>query len=493
LKTRVALLLKETHASAVNSEMRIRSIYLRAQSRPSSSVDPSWHERGRSRRSSTYLVAILATLGGAGITLGAASPASATTSTLYVSSTGTDTGDCASLSSPCATVSYALSVASSGDTIYASGTIDDIVSINTSLTIAQWPGGSPAVVDGTGGNTVITVASGVDVTIDQLTVTGGSGQYEGGGINNAGNLTVDDSTISGNTANDSFGEGGEGGGIHNAGTLSVDDSTISNNSVSGIGDEGGGGGGGIYSYNGTVSIDDSTVSNNSADAGISYQGGYGGGIYGEGGTLSIDDSTISGNSAQNEGYGGGIFSSFQTLSIDDSTISGNSAGTAGEGAGLFTVGYGSTTLAGNILASSGGAPQGGECYVGNDAAITDDGYNVDDDGTCGLSAVSSVSDSSAIDSYLGPLQNNGGPTDTIALLPGNSGTPNPAQAVIPANFTAPGQTVAVCGQPDQRGRERGSPCDMGAFALTVSIPLYALPTSSRRLATATTQGSVTQA
>ena len=473
LSARHALLLKEGHVFAVSSAMRICSVYRRAQSRRPSSVDKIRHDRGGSRRPSTYLVVILAALGGAGITFGATSPASATTNTLYVSSTGSDAGSCTSISSPCATISYALGVASSGDTIYVSGTIADIVSVDASLTIAQWPGGSPAVVDGTGNNVVITIGSAVDVTIDQLTVTGGSGVNNGGGIDNAGNLTVDDSVISGNTANGDFGDGGEGGGIDNTGTLSVDDTTISDNSVSGIGDAGGGAGGGISNYDGTASIDDSTISGNSANSGVSYQGGYGGGIFSEGGALSIGNSTISGNSAQNEGYGGGIFSTSEELSIDDSTISGNSVGTAGQGAGLFTVGFGSATLAGNILASSGGAPQGGECYVGNDATITDDGYNVDDDGTCDLSAVGSVSDSSAIDNYLGPLQSNGGPTDTIALLPGNSGTPNPAQAVIPAGFTASGQTEAACSQPDQQGLKRADPCDMGAFALTLS--LYALP------------------
>ena len=73
--------------------------------------------------------------------LGTASPASATTNTLYVSTTGSDTGSCTSSSSPCATISYAASVASSGDTIYVSGTIDDTVSIDTPVTIAQWQGG----------------------------------------------------------------------------------------------------------------------------------------------------------------------------------------------------------------------------------------------------------------------------------------------------------------------------------------------------------------
>ena len=131
---------------------------------------------------------------------------------------------------------------------------------------------------------------------------------------------------------------------------------------------------------------------------------------------------------------------------------------------------GSDTLAGDILATAGGAPASGEC---SGSTPTDDGYNVDDDGSCGFTATGSVSGSSAIDNFLGPLQNNGGQTDTIALLPGTTSSPNPAQAAIPATFTAPGQSTAVCTQADQRGILRGHPCDMGSYSL--SIVLFALP------------------
>jgi hypothetical protein len=165
-------------------------------------------------------------------------------------------------------------------------------------------------------------------------------------------------------------------------------------------------------------------------------GGTGGGISNDGNQLTIDDSTISGNTVT-PGSGGG-------------------PGSNGRGAGID----GSATLAGDILATSGGAPSGGEC----DRSVTDDGYNVDDDGTCGLTGTGSVSDSPHIDGYLGTLANHGGPTATVAL---SAGADNPAQAAIPDTFTAPGQSTPSCGQPDQRGVGRGAPCDMGAYALTV--------------------------
>ena len=318
------------------------------------------------------------------------------------------------------------------------------------------------------------------MTIDQLIVTGGQGGLQGGGVlNNDGDLTVDHSTITGNTAG--LDNGGEGGGIYNSlGTLSIVDSTISANSV--LNSTGGfpGDGGGIYNGGGTVSIDDSTISGNSADASGAGPGGDGAGYLGIQGTLLIDNSTISGNSADTAGgpggSGGGISSFDETSTVDDSTLAGNTVGPGGlGGASLLALDGGSTTLAGDIFGNPGGSPAGGECLDGSGATIIDAAYNIDDDGTCGFSARGSVGDSSTIDSYLGPLQNNGGPTDTIALLPGNTETPNPAQAVIPASFISSGQTVAACSQSDQRGVTRDAPCDMGAYALTsASTSLYAL-------------------
>ena len=264
-----------------------------------------------------------------------------------------------------------------------------------------------------------------------------------------------------------------GGGIYNnGGTVSISDSTISDNTAAAGEGSNSGLGGGIYNSSGTVAISDSTISGNTAAAGAEIGGGSGGGIFDAGGTFSISESTISGNTAAasgGSGAGGGIFADDSTLTVVDSTISGNTAPPADEGGGIF-FGDGTNVLAGDIFATPGGPPAGRECAG---STPTDDGYNVDDDGTCGFSATGSVSDSSAIDGYLGQLQNNGGPTDTVALLPGTSGTPNPAQAVIPASFTAPGQSTAVCAQPDQRGASRVDPCDVGAYALTAN--LYALP------------------
>jgi hypothetical protein len=141
--------------------------------------------------------------------------------------------------------------------------------------------------------------------------------------------------------------------------------------------------------------------------------------------------------------------------MTDSTMVGNSV--IGAANGGLELGGVSTVLAGDILADnqrncSGSTP-------------TDDGYDIDDDGTCTFSGTGSVSHSTTIDGYLGSLASNGGPTQTVALT---SGAGNPARAVIPANFTAPGQTTPVCSQSDQRGLLRQAPCDMGAYGLTLA-------------------------
>jgi hypothetical protein len=398
--------------------------------------------------------------------LGVEGSAGATTSILYVSNTGTDSGTCSSPASPCATVSYALTQAGSpGDTILVSGTIDDNVVINNqSVTIAHNPAGSPAELNGTGKGPVITTEGTALLTVNQLTLTGGSAPVGGGIDLQGGDATITDSTISGNTATQS------GGGIGNNSYFNLIDSTVSGNTALGSGFVGGMGGG--ISTGGGAGADDivdSTISGNIA-GGVG-SGAEGGGIVNVGGSQTISNSTISGNTATGpNGGGGGVSNEAGSVAITDSTISGNSA--TSYAAAIESVN--GVSLAADILADAGGPPAVTECQG---VAPIDLDYNVDDDGTCGLSAAfHSVSHSTTIGGFLGPLQNNGGPTDTIAL---SSGPNNPAQAVIPLSFTPFGEPVASCRQADQRGVPRGAPCDMGAYALTVGVaPMITSGTST---------------
>ena len=410
------------------------------------------------------VAAVVLLLAGPLAVLGVGGSAGATTTYVYVSSTGTDSGTCASPAAPCATVSYALTWAGAANAILVSGTIDDNVVVNNqSVTIEQDPGGNPAVLDGAGKGPVITTEGYALLTVNQLTLTGGSAPFGGGVFLEGGDAQITDSTISGNTATTS------GGGIGDDSSFNLIDSTVSGNTALG-GVAGAGGGGIAISGSGSDDILDSTISGNTA-GGVG-SGAEGGGILNAGGSQIISNSTISGNEATGtNGDGGGFSDEGGIVWMADSTISGNSASTSGaaigDGNGL--------TLAADILAeNAGGPPAVGEC---SGTKPTDAGYNVDDDGTCGLSSSNhSVSDSTTIGSFLGPLHNNGGPTDTIALT-GGSG--NPAQAVIPLTFTTPIDSVEACSWKDQRGVSRGAPCDMGAYALTVGVaPMITSGTST---------------
>jgi predicted outer membrane repeat protein len=186
-------------------------------------------------------------------------------------------------------------------------------------------------------------------------------------------------------------------------------------------------GGGIWSRV-TLDVTDSTFSGNTAE-------GSGGGISSSG-MWSVTNSTFSGNHAAD--YGGAILN-FGTLDVSNSTLSGNSASYGG---GISNYFHGTLTLQNTIIADS----TGGNCS--NYSSLIDGSGNLSwPDATCpGLNA----------DPLLGPLQDNGGPTQTHALLPGS-----------PAIDAA---LLANCPATDQRGvsRPQGPGCDIGAFELEVA-------------------------
>jgi ethanolamine utilization microcompartment shell protein EutS len=321
---------------------------------------------------------------------------------------------------------------------------------------------------------IFTVDAGAAVALSGLTISGGSATY-GGGIINFGRLTVSDSTLSANAASI------EGGGICNiGGTLTARGSSLSGNTASS-------GGGGLYN-NGSLTLS-STLSGNSA-----FQGGgvlnagvgtltvsnstlddnsahYGAGLWNRG-TLTVNSSILSGNSAAQ--YGGGI-DNVGTLTVNNSSVAGNSAAYAG---GLFNASGTATltnaTLAqnsasisvGGIDAHSGKVLLHNTLVAGNrlknssvdkpsDVAYRLDSasdYNLIGDGRGGLSTAKHNllgSSSNPINPLLAALGSYGGPTQTMALLPGS-----PA---IDAGSSAYG------GSTDQRGMPRVGNTDIGAF------------------------------
>jgi hypothetical protein len=234
---------------------------------------------------------------------------------------------------------------------------------------------------------------------------------------------MSNSTVSGNSTVS------YGGGIENVGgTLTVTNSTISGN--------GSYQGGGIDNQLGVLTISNSTVSGNSAPS------GNGGGIESNG-TLSISNSTINGNSAG--GAGGGITNYAGTLTVSNSTLSSNSAT---QGSGIYGAPnpHSKVSLVGTIVANNTGSFN----CAGSIAEIL--GYNLDSDGSCGFTLTTDIT---GTDPLLGPLADNGGPTQTMALLPGS-----------PA-IDRGGTAANGCPATDQRGvtRPQGPACDIGAFEL----------------------------
>jgi len=346
----------------------------------------------------------------------------------------------------------AIATASPGDNINFSVTGTILLTTGT-LTIAQsvtisGPGASSLAISGNNAVQVFMINSDAIVTISGLTVENGAASGGGAGIFNSGTLTVTDSIVSGNSTDV------DGGGIFNSGTMTVTNTTVSANSVSCCF------GGGIFNE-GTLAVTNSTVSGNSGKM------FYGGGVFNQG-TLTVANSTVSGNSVKLR-YGGGIFN-LGTLTVTNSTVAVNSAPSGGGGIGNF---LGRLTLKNTIVASSG---SGGNCY-NDQGAFASQGHNLSDDDSC-ASLLSNTGDTNSTPAGLDPggLKNNGGPTQTIALLPASTGVD--AVLVSPTNYCTLTDGITAV-DTDQRGvtRPSGSACDSGAFELvqTITVPIDIKP------------------
>ncbi|MGH7885179.1 MAG: choice-of-anchor Q domain-containing protein, partial [Thermodesulfobacteriota bacterium] len=287
------------------------------------------------------------------------------------------------------------------NTANSNGEADNIILDGSTFTLTAINNGNNGLPPIT--STIIIEGNGSTI---QRSSAGGTPAFRIIAINGSGDLTLNETTISGGLVN-AGGIGNYGGGIYIIdGTLTITNSTISGNTTN---DDGGG----IYLNDGTVTITNSTISGNTADD-------EGGGIYINDGTVTITNSTISGNSANNDGGGIYIDNDTATVSITNSIVSGNTA-----------------------------ADSGDNCY--NDGGtINDNGNNLSNDGTCNFSGDNNPSIN------LGPLADNGGPTLTHALLSGSSAIDTGNDAVCNAS--------PVNGE-DQRGisRPQLNSCDIGAF------------------------------
>jgi hypothetical protein len=357
---------------------------------------------------------------------------------------------------------HAVAVAINGDTIDATDVVGRIVLTSGALQIRQ-----NVTINGAGaGNLALATGSTAcdciasssvfenfasNVTISGFTIT----QANGGAIINQGGLTFSNSSV---VRNDGVGisnngtltitncsvRGNSGGGISNyfAGALTITNCTVSGNSGSGISNIGDG------ALRTAVTVSNCTISGNSAS--------NGGGIYNAmectippdvgfcgPAEVTISNSTLSGNSAT--GNGGAIYNAVASVSVKDSTISGNSAPNGG---GIYNreafVELGSTIL---------NAGSSGKNIVNQGGTVKSDGYNLASDNGGGF--LRKPGDQINTNPLLGPLQHNGGPTFTHALLPGS-----PAIDAGDPNFTPPPKF-------DQRGaghaRVVNGRIDIGSF------------------------------
>jgi CSLREA domain-containing protein len=308
--------------------------------------------------------------------------------------------------------------------------------ITGTLTI-RGAGARQTIVDGGGLDRVFSIASNATASITDMTITGGDAN---------GGRTAREITL--------------GGGVYNQGTATLERLRLVSNNADG--------GGGVFSIPGSyITIRDSLLAHNTAyeagairfDSGgelinstitantllplpnesyaqqpklaatlIDAISGYGGGIDHRGGNdLVIINSTITDNHAIKGG--GGLNSGQGYAAISDQTS-------------ISRVRLLNTIIAGNT--SSAGP---GNCNV-QQQIIQSTGHNLDSDGSCFLTATGDLPKHNPL---LGPLADNGGPTDTQALLPGS-----PAIDAGAADG---------CPQYDQRGvaRPQGPGCDIGAY------------------------------
>jgi len=322
------------------------------------------------------------------------------------------------------------------------------------------------------------------LTVDHCTFTSNSASQNGGAIYNRGStLAITNSAMSGNS-------GFAGAGILNDATatgsaqLTISSSTLSGNPATNAG-------GAIYNVGqgsfvfASIELNDSTISGNSAR--------LGGGIFNDGlnfgnAFLLVTNSTISSNVASVSG--GGIYNNGEAssnnawVSLSNSTLSGNSAGTGGAilincNKGETTVGIFNCTISDNLANEGGGIYifGNGKSFFGigntilktgtsgdnihNAVGQVSTGYNLSNDSGGGV--LTAVGDQINTNPLLGPLQDNGGPTFTHALLLGS-----PALNAGNPSFTPPPDF-------DQRGtgfpRVFNTRIDIGSFELQALAPI----------------------
>jgi hypothetical protein len=314
---------------------------------------------------------------------------------------------------------YHLTIAGTDEDLNLTGDLD-VNKLAGSVTIAG-AGARSTIVDATGLNDrVLQIVTGT-ATVSGLTLTGGdaaaSGSEGGGGVENDGTLTLDQTIVSGNSAN-------WGGGVYN-------NSSVASPAVA-------------------LTVSNSTISGNTARY-------YGSGMDFDDGDAQITNTTISGNTNLNAtpsgtGDAGAIETDSGNLTFTNDTIannrvtdtSGNPSTNPTDAGGVELYDVTSAKFQNTIVANN--SPS--DCHIRAGGFLPGAGVNMDSDSTC----FNGASDKHG-NPQLGPLQDNGAQTDTMALLDGSPAINSADNSICPAT--------------DQRGVTRPQPasgtCDIGAY------------------------------
>jgi hypothetical protein len=283
---------------------------------------------------------------------------------------------------------------------------------------------------------LLAVLSDGTLTLNDVTLRGGSSVYGGGIINYGGYVILTNTTVTTNDGDGLYNRFSIPGQSLEYGTLTLSNSVLSNNT----------GGSGIESYFGDVTVANSTISGNSW-GGIAFMNS----------DVTVTNSTVSGN-------GGGISFFYSSGLITSSTISGNS----GSGIWIWSswLSIQNTTISGNT------AQLGGAVYsyqkeqdavlrnctmAGNSSGVYRDTISGTTDIESSILAFNGTGEArhgsdgnwSTLTGFDSRLADNGGPTLTHALLPGSSAIDAAGNCSLAA---------------DQRGRPRDDgACDSGAY------------------------------
>jgi hypothetical protein len=376
-------------------------------------------------------------------------------------------------------------------------TLSSPLPVITGTVVISGPGSTDIMVNGDGLYRVFEVGNGASLTMSGMTIRNGYMADSGAGIfNDHGALSLSECAV---TDNSTVNLGGAGI-FNDFGAVQLDSCVVSNNSA-GTGD-----GGGLRNNGGFVTVVDTTFVNNHA---------FHNGAIDNSGVMSLTGSLVADNQAR---VAGGIYNS-GVLTVTNSTLSGNIAYIASGGA----IDNGGTLVVANSTFYENGADLGadidnsnGSAHITNSTIYSTTSPSTNSINNGGISATLTLSntilaapigitncanlsgssllvsaDNLATDNTcaeatvvlpdqlkLGVLQDNGGPTPTIAI-PTNSVAINAGDDLTCA--ASIGAPMFGAGSADQRGvsRPQGEHCDVGAFEqtllLTTFLPIILAP------------------